>query len=50
MELATTVAGGEEDYNNLAADVNDENGEQKPDVASEINPVLRTREFLPSTA
>ena len=38
----------EEDYNNLAAD-DDENGDQKPDVASGINPVFANKRISLST-
>ena len=38
----------EEDYNNLAAD-DDENDDQKPDVASEINPVFANKRVSQST-
>ena len=39
----------EEDYNNLAAADDDENDDQKPDVASEINPVFANKRVSPST-
>ena len=45
--LRSEVLVQEEDYINLAAD-DDENDDQKPDVASEINPVFANKRVSPS--